>query len=234
MRSPESNLQSIPTDAFSNLSRRIAESEQSTPGLGLAFHSHRVSALVAHLASVIGHEASAARFSRAAYFHDLGKLAVPTGILMSPDVLTSDERAIVETHSESGADILASSSAPDGALAADIARWHHTRFDGSGYPKGRVGSEIPLAARITAVADVYDALRSRRSYKPEETNDSALARMRTIQRAGSGFVFDPQILEALFDTNRNVSLLWDAAALCAISGSDTNSPRGRPHRRLRP
>ncbi|WP_370464751.1 HD-GYP domain-containing protein [Methylosinus sp. RM1] len=230
---PESDLCSIPTDAFSNLSRRIAESEQSTPGLGLAFHSYRVSALVAHLASVIGHEASAAQFSRAAYFHDLGKLAVPTRILMSPDVLTSDERAIVETHAESGADILASSSAPDGALAADIARWHHTRFDGSGYPKGCVGSEIPLAARITAVADVYDAFRSKRSYKPEETNDSALARMRTIQRAGPGFAFDPRILEALFDTNRNVSLLWDAAALRAITDSDRNGPSGGPHRRLR-
>ena len=101
----------------------------------------------------------------AAPLHDVGKLATPDHILLKPGRLTDEEMAVMRRHAEHGGQILAGSASPLLQLAEQIAHAHHEKFDGSGYPRGLAGAAIPLAARIVAVADVFDALTSVRPYK---------------------------------------------------------------------
>ena len=124
--------------------------------------------------------------------HDIGKVAIPDGILLKPGRLDDDERTIVETHAEIGARILRGSASDLIKLAAQIAEGHHERWDGAGYPKGLSGEAIPLAARIVAIADVFDALTTERPYKKALPVASALA----ILEAERGRHFDPTCLDA--------------------------------------
>jgi response regulator RpfG family c-di-GMP phosphodiesterase len=130
--------------------------------------------------------------------HDIGKAGLPDHILLKPGKLTPDERTQMQAHTSLGADTLQRISKKNGfagaflQMAADIARYHHERFDGQGYPDGLRGDEIPLSARIVALADVYDALRSRRAYKPALSHTVAV-RMITKELDGQ---FDPAILAA--------------------------------------
>jgi putative two-component system response regulator len=125
--------------------------------------------------------------------HDIGKIAIPDNILRKPGPLSADERRIVETHTGLGHTILAGSSEPLLQLGAEIAWTHHERFDGGGYPRGLAGDAIPLAGRIVAVADVFDALVSDRVYRAALPVDEVVAAM----RAERGAHFDPDALEAL-------------------------------------
>jgi len=132
--------------------------------------------------------------------HDIGKVGIPDAILLKPGPLTSAEQAIMQTHPELGAKTLdaALEKFPDAKFlrfARDIVACHHERFDGSGYPRGLAGEEIPLCARITAVADVYDACTSHRVYRSAMTHDEAIA----IIAQGSGTHFDPAIVSAFLD-----------------------------------
>jgi response regulator RpfG family c-di-GMP phosphodiesterase len=129
--------------------------------------------------------------------HDIGKVGLPDYILMKPGRLTPDERVLMETHTIIGADTLTEVAKRHGSalvflkMAIDIARHHHERFDGTGYPDRLAGTHIPLSARIVAVADVYDALRSRRIYKPALSHAAA----KHIMLDGSPGHFDPALLE---------------------------------------
>ena len=130
--------------------------------------------------------------------HDIGKVGIPDHILLKPGKLTPDERMLMQSHTIIGADALKEVTEHHGTavaflqMASDIARHHHERYDGAGYPDRLAGSDIPLAARIVAVGDVYDALRSRRVYKP------ALSHMATVQimTEGSPGHFDPALIQA--------------------------------------
>lgn len=129
--------------------------------------------------------------------HDIGKVGVPDAILTKPGKLTDDEFSIMKTHAAIGADAIASADqAVEGSsfleMAQDIARSHHERWDGRGYPDGLSGEAIPLAARIMAVADVYDALRSKRVYKPPMSHRDATR----IIVEGRGTQFDPEVVDA--------------------------------------
>jgi putative two-component system response regulator len=124
--------------------------------------------------------------------HDIGKIAIPDHILRKPGPLSTDERRLVQTHTELGRDILAGSREPLLRLAAEIAWTHHERFDGGGYPRRLAGDAIPLAGRIVAVADVFDALVSDRVYRTGVPVDEVVAAMR-VER---GAHFDPDALEA--------------------------------------
>jgi response regulator RpfG family c-di-GMP phosphodiesterase len=130
--------------------------------------------------------------------HDIGKVALPDHILMKPGPLTPDERVLMQAHTTIGADTLKEVADQHGVAVAflqtaiEIARHHHERFDGQGYPDRLAGNDIPVSARIVAIADVYDALRSRRSYKPAMSHSVAV---QIMVEASPGH-FDPALLKA--------------------------------------
>lgn len=134
---------------------------------------------------------------RASPLHDIGKVGIPDAILLKPDRLSPEEFEHMQQHSVIGANILDQAIAQSQCagfltMAAVVARFHHERFDGSGYPVGLMGQDIPLAARIVALADVYDALTSERPYKSAHSAAGA----RDIIQQESGRHFDPVIVSA--------------------------------------
>ena len=151
---------------------------------------------MSHYAHVLGRaaglsEAMADELLHAAPMHDIGKIGIPDRILQKPGKLDADEWIIMKTHAAIGASILGAQ--PEGlmGLASQIALAHHEKFDGSGYPKGLAGAAIPLAARIVAIADVFDALTSARPYKQGWPVERALGYLQE-QR---GQHFDPELVD---------------------------------------
>ncbi len=130
----------------------------------------------------------------AAPMHDVGKIGIPDYILLKPGKLDLGEWEIMKKHSVIGAEILRGSDAEFIQLAETIALTHHEKWDGSGYPKGLRGSDIPLAGRIVAIADVFDALTSARPYKEPFSIKKSL----DIVREGRGNHFDPDVVDAFF------------------------------------
>ena len=133
----------------------------------------------------------------AASLHDIGKVGIPDNVLLKPGKLTLEERLIIERHPAIGADTLLTVRERLGddallELSLQVARSHHERWDGKGYPDKLAGVMIPLAARIVALADVYDALTSVRVYKPALSHADATA----IIRDGRGSHFDPDVVAA--------------------------------------
>jgi putative two-component system response regulator len=133
----------------------------------------------------------------ASALHDIGKVGIPDIILLKPSPLTPEEFAIIKTHTLIGSETLKSAhnQYPQNSLlkmGIAIVRSHHERWDGSGYPDGLAGAQIPLAARIMAIADVYDALRSKRPYKPAFTHEKSVK----IILDGARRHFDPAMIEA--------------------------------------
>jgi hypothetical protein len=159
-------------------------------------HIERIGRFSTLLAERIGLERELCeRLSYAAPLHDVGKVAIPDAILLKPGTLTAEERAIVETHAEEGHRLLRGSSSSILDMAATIALSHHEKWDGSGYPRGLAGEEIPIEGRIVAVADVFDALTSDRVYRTAYSVEQAVQMMRA-QRAQH---FDPVLLDAFLE-----------------------------------
>jgi putative two-component system response regulator len=127
----------------------------------------------------------------AAPMHDTGKLGIPNAIMRKPGKLDAEEWKIMKTHSRIGHDILSKSDAPIFQMAAEIALYHHEKWDGSGYPEGLSGTAIPESARIIALADVFDALTMKRPYKDTWPVEKALETM----QADAGTHFDPHLLD---------------------------------------
>ena len=151
-------------------------------------HIWRMAAYCRALAEAVGwDEERCGLIELAAAMHDTGKIGVPDAILTKPGKLNAEEWAIMKTHSRIGHDILVKGDAPLFRLAAEIALSHHEWWDGSGYPMGLAGEEIPESARIVAVADVFDALSTKRPYKEVWPIDRVLA---TIA-ASAGSQLDP-------------------------------------------
>jgi len=156
-------------------------------------HTWRVARYSQIVAEALGLPPEACRsLYLAAPLHDVGKVGIPDGVLLKPGRLDPDEFALIQTHAAIGQRILGGSASELIRLAAEIAASHHERWDGSGYPEGLAGPEIPLAARIVAVADVFDALTTSRPYKEAMSFEAALACL----RADSGRHFDPACVEA--------------------------------------
>ncbi len=126
--------------------------------------------------------------------HDIGKIGIPDRVLQKPGKLDSDEWAIMKQHTTIGAEILKDASADFIKLAEAIAISHHEKWDGSGYPQGLKGSDISLAGRIVALADVFDALTSERPYKEPFPLEKTFA----IIKEGQGSHFDPELVNAFF------------------------------------
>ena len=165
-------------------------------------HVERMSRLSGRIADRLGFSTERRdQLIEAAALHDLGKVAIPDDVLRKPGPLTATERALMETHTTVGYALLSDSG--DGLLdlAASIARSHHERWDGNGYPERRRGNEIPLEARIAAVADVYDALTSPRPYRAPMSEMAAI----DLMIAERGRHFDPIVLDAFLTLDRHPS-----------------------------
>lgn len=133
----------------------------------------------------------------AAPLHDIGKVGIPDAVLCKPGRLSPDEFEIMQTHTSIGAEALHEANETLGGspfinTAIEIAEYHHEKWDGTGYPHRLTGENIPLSARVMAVADVYDAIRSKRVYKSAKSHDDA----RNILLEGSGLHFDPRVVDA--------------------------------------
>ena len=172
--------------------RWAQSAEYRDPGIGR--HLKRVGRYCALLGEKLGLHAESLEL--ASVMHDVGKISVPDSILLKAGPLTADERLAVETHATVGYEMLRGSSSGLLDLAAVIAKTHHEKFDGSGYPCGLSGTEIPLEGRIAAVADVFDALTSDRSYRLAWSTETTIAWM----ERESGKHFDPDVLATFLDS----------------------------------
>ena len=161
-------------------------------------HIRRIGEYSARLANCLGlasEEIVQIRF--AGMLHDVGKIGVPDGILLKPGKLTDEEVKIMQAHTVIGHQITSQAQNPIMRRSAEIALSHHERWDGSGYPNGVKGEDIPLAARVVAIADVYDALRSERPYKPPISHEETMKIMLEGDGRTSSDHFDPKLLDLL-------------------------------------
>lgn len=154
-------------------------------------------------------ETQAQLMSSASQMHDVGKIGVPDAVLLKKGPLTDEEWQTMKKHPALGAGLLKGTPSPLLDTAGKIALTHHERWDGSGYPQGLKGEEIPLAGRIVMLADQYDALRSPRPYKPAFTHDH----ISDILLNGDGRTlpqhFDPQLLDVFRDIHRDLAAIYD-------------------------
>ncbi len=201
-------------ETVERLARAIDHRDSST-----GRHVQRLSALTSLLGTKLGMDPERVDLlSHAAPMHDVGKIGTPDGILGKPGPLSAEERSAMELHTSNGYEILADSKSELLRLAATIALTHHERYDGSGYPNGLVGEEIPLEGRITAVADVFDALLSDRIYRPAFSVPEAVS----LLEEGSGSQFDPKVLAALLE-NLDEALRWTSSKQPEAPGAGTDA-----------
>ncbi|MCP3666505.1 MAG: DUF3369 domain-containing protein [Gammaproteobacteria bacterium] len=156
-------------------------------------HIRRIGLLTGSIAKEMGMcDDEAAQLGQSSTLHDIGKLAVPDNVLQKPGKLTKDEFEVIKTHTVSGEKILAGHGQFE--LASRIAKTHHEYYDGTGYPDGLTGDDIPLCGRITSLADVYDALINKRPYKEAWSRHEVL----DFISSERGKQFDPEVVDAFF------------------------------------
>jgi hypothetical protein len=188
------DTEAIRVDTLERLARAAEYRDDNSPE-----HTQRVAALAARMARHLGQDDRSVWLVRQATpLHDLGKIAIPDSILLKPGRLEPEEYEVVKTHAVLGARVLADSGSEVLGVAEQIARSHHERWDGEGYPDGLSGSAIPLGARVISVCDAFDAMVSDRPYRPSMTVEEALGELRRC----SGTQFDPAVVEAFGDVIR--------------------------------
>lgn len=171
-------------DTIQGWARTLEMRDRETRG-----HSDRVVELTLSIARAMGFPEEELQYIRwGALLHDLGKMGIPDHILSKPGALTDEERAIIKLHPQYGYDLLKDIQYL--SLSLDIPHYHHERWDGTGYPFGIAGEEIPLTARIFAVVDVWDAMTSERPYHPPLTTEETIKYILTE----SGRHFDPVVV----------------------------------------
>ena len=147
-----------------------------------------------------------------ALYHDIGKAAVPEAILRKPGSLTPPERALIQSHAAAGGELVRSSAGlwalPEARILYDICRHHHERWDGRGYPDGLKGDEISIWAQIVSIADVYDALVSKRVYKDAYAPETALKMI----REGACGAFNPRLLRCFFGAAAQLQKIYAGGA----------------------
>ena len=194
-RECEQDLQDVVTqlknatlETIYTLAKAVEYKDHETGG-----HIRRMSQYAVILARKIGlSETHIEKILYASPMHDIGKIGIPDSILLKPGKLTYDEWEIMRTHTRIGAEILSGSDSEVVQLGQRIAKTHHERWDGKGYPDGLSGEEIPIEGRIAAMADVFDALTSDRIYKKRISLPTAL----DIMRSERGKHFDPRMVDA--------------------------------------
>lgn len=199
----------------------IAETRDPETGRHIVRTQHFVKILADYLSrlpkfrSLLRQEDIDAIF-KSAPLHDAGKVGVPDNILLKPGKLSDEEYEIMKLHTVRGYEVLKRSEEMAGLsqdmsflhYAKEVARSHHEKWDGSGYPDGLKGEEIPVSARLMALADVYDALRAKRVYKPQMSHEKA----REIICAGKGAHFDPAVVDAFLSTENEFRRILDKYA----------------------
>ena len=182
------DTEAIRVDTLERLARAAEYRDDNSPE-----HMQRVATLAARMGRQMGQDHRMVWLIRqAAPLHDLGKIAIPDSILLKPGRLEPEEYEVVKTHAVLGARVLADSNSEVLGVAEEIARSHHERWDGDGYPDGLAGQAIPLAARLVGVADVFDVLVHERPYKEAWTVEDAAKEI----RSGAGTQFDPDVVAA--------------------------------------
>jgi putative two-component system response regulator len=179
-------------DTIAALNRAASYRDEETGA-----HVQRISHYCVELAQALGMDSA---FCECIYYaspmHDIGKIAIPDRVLLKPGPLTPDEWEIMKTHATLGFKMLDGVDSPYIEMGRDIALRHHERWDGRGYPDGLTGEAIPLSARVMAIADVYDALRSRRPYKEAYGHDDTVRIIMHGDGRTSPKHFDPRVLSA--------------------------------------
>jgi putative nucleotidyltransferase with HDIG domain len=211
-RGHQANLESLVADRTEKLKKSIADLERSyditLEGLGAALamkdaeterHSRRVTAFAIAIARAMGVRVDQIEVvARGAFLHDIGKMSIPEKILLKPSSLTPDETALVRQHCFHGYEIL--KRIPFVAEPAEIVYSHHENYDGSGYPRGLKGDEIPLGARLVAVANTLDSITRDRPYRPAQP----LAAAREEILRWSGRQFDPEVVQLFLAMPQNI------------------------------
>jgi putative two-component system response regulator len=190
-------MRSLPPAAWTLF--RLAEHKRG----GTATHMWRVGALAWRFAQSLGMPTVKAQaLGLAAALHDTGKLCIPNAILEKPGRLTDEEMTVMRMHPQLGADVLGAIGGAACELASTVARSHHERYDGGGYPYGLSGNRIPLAGRIVALVDVFDALASHRPYR------SALSPAQIVgaMLGERGRHFDPWLLDRFLERSLGAAL----------------------------
>lgn len=194
-------------------------------------HTRRVGVVAALLARELGvPEEQVDLIRRAAPLHDLGKIGVPDAVLLKAGPIDPRERAVMRRHTHIGSRILSRSSFPLMRLAAEIAACHHEWWDGTGYPAGLAGEEIPLSSRIVALADVYDSLTHARPYKRAWSMEEAVAEITAYR----GRQFDPAVVDGFLNLRAAGALepgALNEAALSEVYSTEAGDGAGESGRR---
>ncbi|TWA72896.1 putative two-component system response regulator [Azospirillum brasilense] len=197
------------------VARLARAAEYRDPETGL--HIERMASYSRVIAESLGMDPDdCARLAEAAPMHDIGKIGIPDAILLKPGRLTDSEMRVMREHPAIGHAVLQGSEHPLICEAAEIALGHHEKYDGTGYPKGLVGEEIPLACRIVAIADVFDALTTARPYKKPWPLDTAKAYI--VEHSGTHF--DPVCVDAFLRAWTSILAIHDAHPDPDFTGTD--------------
>jgi putative two-component system response regulator len=187
VRERTADLDALQREIIERLGQAVDSRDEETGD-----HIQRIGEMSHQIAMALGWDVDRAEMlRRASAMHDVGKIAIPDAILQHPGPLTPEQWEVMRTHTTEGARILAGSRSPLVQMAEVIALTHHEKWDGSGYPAGTAGDDIPVEGRIVALCDVYDALTSRRPYKEPWSHEDAVAEI----RRSAGTHFDPELAE---------------------------------------
>jgi putative two-component system response regulator len=174
-------------------------------------HVRRISHYTRSLASALGMNWQYCdTIFLASPMHDIGKIGIPDQILLKSGELKSSEWKVMQTHTTIGAKILAGGSSPYTKMGREIALSHHERWDGRGYPHKLAGEDIPFSARIMSICDVYDALRSKRRYKPSYDHTKAINIIRDGDERVTNSHFDPDIMDTFLSRGSDFAEIYDS------------------------
>ncbi len=203
-----SELEQAYTDTILRLARASRYKDEETGA-----HIERLSHYSQSLALAIGWDPVRARYLFAvAPMHDVGKIGVPDAVLGKQGPLTEEEWESIKQHPLLGASLLDGSTSPLLEMAKEVALTHHERWDGSGYPKGLKGTQIPITGRIVMLCDLYDALRSRRPYKPAFTHVKSCNIILNGNDRTKPTHFDPHLLEAFREMHQDFNDIYSTVA----------------------
>ena len=199
MEQKEKSYQALESSHLDSIRRLATAAEFKDDDTGT--HIVRMSRFSSIIARAYGQDEKYCNLlEQASPMHDIGKIGIPDDVLKKPGKLTEAEWVLMQKHTEYGANILSGSDVPVIQMAEEVALAHHEKFDGSGYPSNLQGEQIPLSARIVALADFFDALTMDRCYRPAFSDEKALA----MVKESSGTHFDPNVVKAFFSVSNDI------------------------------